>query len=223
MEHGDSEKEVGGGHDVERFWISSYSYALTRLKGGGTLHLHVRNMEDVQMEKPEKHQSGSTSIRKLLYAAELLTQAYQVKLETLMTMPLFLERMLFASRERALSERLTVIGTDVYHHVQRLHQLLLRFGGHPGEDLNPCVRPEPSDPIAAAYFQEELFCQIAAELLAVLKGWADSDLHRRAEAQLTMLISESKAHLAVIDESCTQTERRYRDVVLERFRVTALP
>lgn len=177
------------------------------------------------MEKGQRevYQFGSTSIQKLLHVAELLTQAYQVKLETLMAMPLFLKNALCASRSRAVTERLTSIGTDTYHHVQQLHQLLIRFGGHPDEDINPCMRREPNDPIAAAYFQEELFCQIAAELLNVLKQWGDSGLHTLAKSQLTAFTNETKRHLAAIDETCAESERRYRDVVLERFRVTALP
>lgn len=170
-------------------------------------------------------QEEKTQVRSLLHFVELLSQALEIKMETLYSFPVFLHSALQQVQTRASTQMLADVGKDVVNHVRTLQQMIKTLGGHTDHiGLDESYRPN-NDPLTDEYFQEELTKQILEESLQLMNtGWLpDSEMRRWLEERLEVIIHESEQHLSMFDRMFCDTQPRYRDVVLQRFRVTAIP
>ncbi len=167
--------------------------------------------------------NGPTQINQLLYFLELLNQTLEVKMESLFAFPMFMEAAIRHAEGKRNVGEVAAVGTTILKHLGMLNALILKFGGNIDQDARP-QSGDQREPIATYYFQEELSLQILRECCYhVRTQWKDSELRRLVEEQLETLVHETRAHLELLDRYFATKQPQYRDVVLERFRVTAIP
>lgn len=164
-------------------------------------------------------------VRSLLHFVELLSQALEIKMEALYEFPVFLNSALEQVQSRASTQALANAGKNIVNHVRTLQQIIKTLGGRTDQISPEEGQRQTQDPLTNQYFQEELAKQILEEsLLMMHKGWmADSQLRRWLEERLESIVNESEQHLHVLDSMFADTQPRYRDIVLQRFHVTAIP
>lgn len=163
-------------------------------------------------------------IRHLLYFFELVNQALEIKLESLYLFPSFLHAAVSQVKSRNGIEQLTKLGTNVLHHVQTLRKVITDLGGTVDQDLFPTSQQDPEELLSTLSFQEELASQIVETCQDVVDHhWQDSHLKSWVLQELAAIQHDTHLHGVVFEQLFSRTQPRYRDHVLERFRVTALP
>lgn len=178
------------------------------------------------MEKTTQQQAGTHQrrVHRLLHCVELLRQLLEVKLETLYVFPSFLHTALQQSANKRAANDLMRLGETVVQHVSTLSSMVDHLGGDAQRDLLPRWSP-PQEPVSAIVFQEELASKILSECELMLGGDWDASSHLRSwlQERVETIHKESRGHLAMIDRIFSRAKPAYRDLVVERFRVTAIP
>lgn len=170
---------------------------------------------------PEKKES--TQVRHLLYFFELLNQALEIKMDSVFLVPEFLHQTVSRMKGRSAVEGMTASGEHIVDHVRTLSKIITDLGGRIEQDLLP-PKTESREAVVALTFQEGLAAQILEEGLAVLRrDWQYSALTSWVGEQLSAIIAQTQEHARLFEASFASVQPRYRDILLERFRVTALP
>lgn len=163
-------------------------------------------------------------IRHLLYFFELVNQALEVKLESMFLVPSFLNTVVNEVKSRNALAQLTQMGENVLEHVKVLRRVVTDLGGTVEQDLLPSTHPEPHSLLSALSFQEELAAQIIEQCQDIVEHhWQHSQLTSWVMQQLATVQRETKLHGMLFEQIFARTQPRFRDSVLERFRITALP
>ncbi len=163
-------------------------------------------------------------MRHLLYFFELANQALEVKMESLYTFPSFLHETVRHVKSRNAIEQLARVGEQILQHVRVLTQVITDLGGAIEQDTLPRAQSETASLVSTLSFQEELSMQILDECrLIIERDWQDSHMKRWVQERLLTIASETRMHTTLLERLFAETQPRYRDLVLERFRVTALP
>lgn len=144
-------------------------------------------------------------------------------METLFCLPSFLHSALDRIRSRNAIGQLTSAAETVAVHVKTLRRIITDLGGCIEQDAPALERGTANDLIATVALQESLSAQILQEaVVRIAHDWQASPLRQWIEEQLQTVVAESVAHNALLEKLFTETQPRYRDLVLERFRVTAV-
>ena len=164
-------------------------------------------------------------VNKLLHFVELLQQVLEVKVDGLYLFPFFLRSSLVQHSGQRVTRELAELGEHIVHHVQVLTHIVSNLGGTPSDAQAPNTWSDHQEPISAMLFQEELSGQILHECERLLShDWeSSSQLKAWIMERLETVHTQTREHLALFEEVFAKTEPRYRDLVLERFRVTAVP
>ncbi len=166
----------------------------------------------------------SYPIRQLLYFFELVNQALEIKLDSMFLVPSFLNTIVNVVKSRNALAQLTQMGENVLEHVKILRRVITDLGGTVEQDLLPATRPQPKLLLSELSFQEELAAQIIDQCQDIVEHhWQHSQLTSWVMQQLSTVQRETKLHGMLFEQIFARTQPRYRDIVLERFRVTALP
>ncbi len=166
----------------------------------------------------------TAQVRHLLYLLEVMQQILEVKLETLYEYPRFLRATLQRVKSSRSMDTVTTIGERVVVHVKELHSLITDLGGHPEQDFLPDEINETRDALTAFTFQEALALRMLEECRTlVVQAWPASTLKQWMLERLTTLLTETQEHSTALERIFARTEPRYRDSILERFRVAAIP
>lgn len=167
---------------------------------------------------------SAQNVRHLLYFFELLNQALEVKLESLFNIPTFLHEAMATVKSRSSLEQLTAAGENIRNHVMQLRRLIRDLGGSVEQEPFPEPRRDADNALTAMSFQEELAVNILEECQQFMQAqWRSSQMTSWVEELVATVLVESRNHLALFDRLFATVQPRFRDVVLERFRVTALP
>lgn len=166
----------------------------------------------------------SYPLRNLLYFFELINQALEVKLESMFLVPSFLNTVVNEVKSRNALAQLTQMGENVIEHVKMLQRVITDLGGTVEQDILPATRRGQQTPVADLSFQEELAGQIIEQCQDIVEhNWQRSTLTSWVLQQLLTVQRETKLHGMLLEQIFAKTQPRYRDIVMERFRITAIP
>lgn len=181
-------------------------------------------MNNESLQNKEQSVRGTDQIRHLLYFLELVNQALEVKLESVFLVPAFLHAAVNEVKSRTALSQLTQLGENILRHVGVLRQVIVDLGGAVEHDMLPQFRPDAQALLSTLSFQEELAAQIIEQCQDVVgHHWQPSKLAHGVVQKLELVLQETKSHNELLAKVFAQTQPRYKDSVLERFRVTALP
>lgn len=192
--------------------------------GYGT-HIIVKEYRVAKKHSKTEPKEPKQQVNRLLHFVELLQQTLEVKLDALYLFPFFLHASLLHHSSQRVTRELAEMGEQIVSHVQVLTHLVSNLGGTPSDAQTPSIWDQHQEPISAMLFQEELCAQILQECERLLQhDWdTSSQLKAWLSERLETVLSETLDHIARFDEIFAKTEPRYRDLVVERFRVTAIP
>lgn len=163
-------------------------------------------------------------LRNLLYFFELINQALEVKLESMFLVPRFLNTVVNEVKSRNALAQLTQMGENIIEHVKMLRRVITDLGGTVEQDLMPATRNDAQTLLADLSFQEELAGQIIEQCQDIVEhNWRHSTLTGHVLQLLSAVQRETKLHGMLFEQIFAQTQPRYRDIVMERFRITAIP
>lgn len=164
-------------------------------------------------------------INRLLRFVELLRQVLEIKQEGLHLFPSFLHMALLQHSSHRVARELAELGEQIVQHVHTLAHVVTNLGGSPEDVELTNTWGDTKDAISTMLFHEELAAQILSECEEVLAhDWdASSQLQVWLHERLETVRAETKQHVQLFERLFASTEPRYRDLVLERFRVTAIP
>lgn len=182
------------------------------------------SVNNEETKNKEQEIEDGYPLRNLLYFFELVNQALEVKLESMFLIPSFLNTAVNEVKSRNALAQLTQMGENVIEHVRILRRVISDLGGTVEHDLLPATRTEAQTLLADLSFQEELAGQMIEQCQDIVeRNWQHSALTSRVLQQLLTVQRETKLHGMLFEQIFARTQPRYRDIVMERFRITAIP
>lgn len=142
----------------------------------------------------------------------------------LVVFPFFLRAAIRRGQSKRAFNDLVGVGTGIVRQTRELSSALTTLGGHLPDEL-PLSWSEPTDPVSAFLYDEELATQILESCMKILeREWeATTDLKTWLWEHIETVLQESRQTAALLNDLFTTAEPRYRDRVMERFRIAALP
>lgn len=180
-------------------------------------HMEVRTKDNLAS-------CPATPVRTLLYCVELVEQLLEVKLESFYTYPIFLRYAMQHVKSMRAVDQLTEIGERLLVHVKTLQHIVQDLGATSNDDMLPRSSHAVSEALTSLIFQEELSVSILDACKSCIMGnWNDSPLRTSVIDQLLTIRSETEQHMQIVRKLFADRQPLYRDAVLERFHVTAVP